>query len=116
MTPEETDAFLCAEQACQAASAGPGSRPDVSPPWFVWDGGPLWLNSLVRSQRQTNLQRDPRVAVVVDAGEEYADLRGVQIRGTARPAGDERMTGPHAQLADYGRRLAGVRRRPDQDA
>jgi hypothetical protein len=42
----------------------------------------------VRSQRWADLLRDPRVAVVVDAGEEYQDLRGAEIKGTAEPVGE----------------------------
>jgi len=58
------------------------------PLWFVWDGTSLWLNSVVRSQRWTDLQRDPRVAVVVDTGEDYRELRGVELSGALVPVGD----------------------------
>jgi hypothetical protein len=40
----------------------------------------LWL-SLVRSQRWVDLARDPRAAVVIDAGTEFHALRGVEIVG-----------------------------------
>ena len=88
MSPEEVDAFLRSEHTCRVATVGAGGRPHVAPLWFVWDGSALWLNSLVRSQRWADLIRDPRVAVVVDAGTEYAQLRGVEILGTAEVVGD----------------------------
>jgi len=101
MTPAEVDAFLAAERTCRVATTGAGGRPHVSPLWFVWDGSALWLNSTVHSQRWTDLARDPRVAVVVDTGEEYGELRGVELAGTATPVGPVPRTdsGPVAELA-----------------
>jgi hypothetical protein len=54
----------------------------------VWDGTALWLTSLTRSQRWTDIERDPRIAVLVDAGEDYAELRG-----TAEVVGEVPRTG-----------------------
>jgi PPOX class probable F420-dependent enzyme len=101
MTPAEMDAFLAAERTCRVATTGPDGRPHVAPLWFVWDGGALWLYSIVRSQRWTDLARDPRVAVVVDTGEQYEQLRGVEIAGTATPVGPvpRADTGPVDDLA-----------------
>jgi hypothetical protein len=48
----------------------------------------LWLHSLVRSQRWVDLPRDPRVAVVVDTGTDYGELRGVEIAGRAEVVGE----------------------------
>ena len=54
----------------------------------------------MRSQRWADLIRDPRVAVVVDAGEEYQELRGAEIKGTAEPVGEVPRRGTDdAQLA-----------------
>ena len=73
MTPAEVDEFLAAERTCRVATASRDGRPHVAPLWFVWDGTSLWLNSVVRSQRWTDLARDPRIAVVVDAGVQFRD-------------------------------------------
>ncbi|RBY85864.1 pyridoxamine 5'-phosphate oxidase family protein [Blastococcus sp. TF02A-26] len=88
MTAAEVDDFLGAERTCRVATVGGDGRPHVAPLWFVWDGAALWLNSLTRSQRWTDLARDPRVAVVVDAGVEYTELRGVEVTGRAEVVGD----------------------------
>lgn len=87
MSPEELDEFLRTEHTCRVASVGADGAPHVAPLWFVWDGEALWLNSLVRSQRWTDLQRDPRVSVVVDAGEQYFELRGAELLGTVEQVG-----------------------------
>lgn len=88
LTPDERDAFLGASRVCRVASLGPHGEPDVTPLWFVWHDGAIWLSSVVRSQRWANLLRDPRVAVVVDDGETYEQLRGVELVGRAAPVGE----------------------------
>lgn len=92
MTPDEVDAFLAEQRTCRVATTGPDG-PHVTPLWFVWHGGALWLTSLSRSQRWTDLMRDPRVAVVVDAGDEYDELRGVELRGKVEVVGEVPRTG-----------------------
>ena len=99
MTPEERDEFLASERTCRVATAGGDGAPHVTPLWFAWDGASLWLTSLVNSQRWTDLQRDPRVSVVVDAGDGYMELRGVELHGRAAPVGEAPRTGePVAEL------------------
>jgi len=88
MTAAEVDEFLTAERTCRVATSGKDGRPHVVPLWFVWNSGALWLSSVVRSQRWTDLMRDPRVAVVVDAGVEYTELRGVELYGEVAPVGE----------------------------
>jgi PPOX class probable F420-dependent enzyme len=114
MTPAEVDAFLAAEITCRVATTGADGRPHVAPLWFVWHDGVLWLNSTVHSQRWTDLTRDPRIAVVVDAGERYDELRGVELAGTATPVGPvPRLdTGPAEEVATpellFARKYAGI--------
>ena len=86
MSPEELDSFLGEQRTCRLATLGPGG-PHVSPVWFVWHGGALWVYSLTRSQRWTDLRRDPRASAVIDAGEHYFELHGVEIEGAAAVVG-----------------------------
>jgi hypothetical protein len=107
MTAAEVDQFLTTERTCRVATAGPDGRPHVAPLWFVWDGKSLWLSSLVRSQRWTDLMRDPRVAVIVDAGVEYGELRGVELSGAVAGVGDvPRTAEPDPALAEPERLFA----------
>src|SRR5881397_1061749 len=80
MTPEEIDAFLAEQRTCRVATVGAGG-PHATPLWYAWLDGALWLTSLSRSQRWKDLLADPRIAVVVDAGDAYDELRGVELRG-----------------------------------
>ncbi len=100
MTPEERDAFLAEERTCRVATTG-SQGPHLTALWFVWDGEALWLTSIVNSQRWKDLEQDPRVSVLVDVGEGFGELRGVEIRGQALPVGEVPRTGePHDGLVD----------------
>ncbi|MEZ0067176.1 hypothetical protein ABIA32_003189 [Streptacidiphilus sp. MAP12-20] len=93
MTPEERDAFLAAQRTCRVATVSADGRPHATPLWFAWDGSCLWLYSITRSRRWAELQVDPRIAVVIDSGEEYGELRGVEITGSVEPVGEAPRTG-----------------------
>jgi hypothetical protein len=92
MTPEELDAYLAVERTCTVATTGPAG-PHATALWFAWDGSSLWLYSIIRSQRWVDLERDPRVAVMVEAGEEFFELRGVEITGKVEKVGEVPRTG-----------------------
>jgi hypothetical protein len=93
MTPEELDGFLGTERTCRVATVSVDGRPHQTALWFLWDGRALWLNSLVRSQRWRDLERDPRISVIVDAGEDYAELRGVELSGEVVQVGEAPRVG-----------------------
>lgn len=89
MTEGERDAFLRSQPLCRVATVGPSGRPHTSALWFVWDGTALWLNSLTRSQRWTDLERDPRISVIVDdGGADFLRLRGIELQGSAEVVGE----------------------------
>ncbi|MET9843002.1 pyridoxamine 5'-phosphate oxidase family protein [Streptomyces ossamyceticus] len=107
MEPGELDAFLGAQRTCRVATVSADGAPHVSPLWFLWDGTSLWLYSITRSRRWSELRRDPRVAVVVDAGEDYGELRGVELSGTVEVVGEVPRTGvPLAELTEVERLFA----------
>jgi PPOX class probable F420-dependent enzyme len=109
MSAGELTSFLGEQRTCRFATTGPDG-PHVAPVWFVWDGQALWVYSLTRSQRWANLARDPRVAVVVDDGHHYHELRGVEIEGqavTVRPVPRTGEEGEgHPELAEPERLMA----------
>lgn len=88
MTPGELDEFLTTQRTCRVATVSKDGAPHVSALWFAWDGTSLWLYSVVRSKRWTELRRDPRIAVVIDSGEDYGELRGVELSGTVEFVGE----------------------------
>lgn len=107
MDGPELDAFLGEERTCRMGTLGFDGRPHVTPLWFVWDGASLWVNSIVRSQRWTDIGRDPRVSVMVDAGHDYGELRGVELIGGVRQVGEAPRTAePNPDLAEAERLYA----------
>lgn len=113
MTETERDAFLAEQRTCRAATSG-RNGPHATALWFLWHNGKIWLHSLTRSQRWTDLMADPRIAVVVDDGHEYSDLRGVEITGRVVPVGEIPRTGePHPELAEVERAFAAKYSRGD---
>jgi PPOX class probable F420-dependent enzyme len=108
MSTGELSSFLDEQRTCRFATTGPDG-PHVAPVWFVWDGQALWVYSLTRSQRWANVARDPRVAVVVDDGHHYHELRGAEIEGQAAMVGPVPRTAGALQppeLAEPERRMA----------
>jgi hypothetical protein len=93
LTADEIDALLAEQRVCRVATLTSSGAPHVSPLWFVWDGTSLWLYSIVRSQRWADLLRDPQAAVVVDTGDDFGELHGVELRGRFEPVGTAPRTG-----------------------
>jgi hypothetical protein len=112
MSADELAGFLGEQRTCRVATVGRDGAPSAAPLWFVWDGSALWLNSIVRSQRWANLARDARVAVVIDDGQGYDELRGVELTGNVEVVGEvPRGSDPSPELAAteqlYGAKYAG---------
>jgi PPOX class probable F420-dependent enzyme len=101
MTAEEVTTFLNETSILQVATIGKDGSPHLAPMWFVMEGDTVVFRSFTRSQKIVNLQRDPRLTVLAEDGDAYAELRGVMIKGEARLIED-----PSYVLAVYGR-LAG---------
>ncbi len=110
MTPEERDAYLGGQRTCTAATIGPDGSPHATALWFVWDGTNMWLYSITRAQRWADLMRDPRIALLVEAGEDYFELRGAEIRGRVEPVGPVPRTGGPDEAAPD---VAAVLARPE---
>ena len=60
----------------------PRGRPHLAPFWFCCDGERIVITTLA-NQTVRNLEANPDVAVLVDLGVDFRDLRGAQIRGRA---------------------------------
>ncbi|HTC80867.1 MAG TPA: TIGR03618 family F420-dependent PPOX class oxidoreductase [Acidimicrobiia bacterium] len=83
MTDAEVAEFLATERTLQVASIGPDGVPHLVPMWFKVIAGRIAMWTYAKSQKAANLQRDPRVTCLVEAGETYGELRGVSITGMA---------------------------------
>lgn len=112
MTPDELDAFLARERTARVGTVSPDGDPHVTPLWFVWRDGALYVTSLRRSRRTRDIEAGGRVAVCVDAGEHYGELHGAVLYGRFEPVedDDERT----AARADFGEKYWGGSDIPDR--
>jgi hypothetical protein len=81
MDDQELSAFLAECKTVILCTIGPDGVPDPVPMWFVDRPDGLYMRTYAKSQKVVNLQRDPRVSVLAERGERYAELRGVQYTG-----------------------------------
>jgi PPOX class probable F420-dependent enzyme len=99
MTDAEVQEFLASgAKVLQVATIGRDGAPHLAPMWFVMDDGRIVFRSFTKSQKIVNLQRDPRLTVLVETGDTYETLRGVMIKGRA-----ELVEDPDYVLEIYGR-------------
>ena len=84
MTPEELRAFLDERHTMNVATIGPSGRPHVHAMWYGFvDAKPAFW-TFGKSQKIVNLRRDPKVTALVEDGETYNELRGVELVATGR--------------------------------
>jgi PPOX class probable F420-dependent enzyme len=102
MTAAETAALLAGSHKFQLATINRDGTPHLVTMFYVMLDGQIAFWTYRSAQKARNLARDPRVTCLVEAGEEYFELRGVQVVGTARRIEDS------ARVLEIGRRLAAV--------
>lgn len=83
LTPAEQQALLEEERIVIATTNGPRGWPHSMPLWYTVRDGDIWAWTFAKSQKVRNLERDPRCTLLVEAGVEYGELRGVQIEAEA---------------------------------
>jgi PPOX class probable F420-dependent enzyme len=114
MSEDEASAFLRDGRTVTCATNGRDGWPHLMPLWYVVRDGTLWAWTYGKSQKSRNLERDPRCTLQVEAGQEYAQLRGVMLKARARIHRDvEDVWGVGAELAV---RYGGASITPDVEA
>ena len=81
LTPAEQAAMLDAARTAILVTIGPDGVPDPTAMWFVVADGQIVMRTYAKSQKVRNIERDPRVAVLIEDGETYDTLRGLQLTG-----------------------------------
>jgi len=89
MTDAEIRDFLHTHKTIILCSIGSDGVPHPMPMWFVSDDDfAISMATFRGTQKILNLQRDPRVSLLVESGREYSKLKGVVIYGTAELSDD----------------------------
>jgi len=110
MTEAEVAAFLAASRKVQLATISRDGTPHLVTMYYVMLDGQITFWTYRSSQKALNLAADPRVTCLVETGEQYFDLRGVQVQGVVRLIDDP------AAVREIGRQVAGLLAGPGTEA
>ena len=84
MTAAETAALLAESHRLQLATINRDGTPHLVTMFYVLLDGRITFWTYRSSQKARNLARDPRITCLVETGDDYFELRGVQVRGVVR--------------------------------
>src|SRR5438270_13345586 len=92
MTDAEVDEFLHGRHSMALATHGPDGRIHMVAMWYGFLEGAVAFETKTKSQKVQNLRRNPQITCLVDDGDTYETLRGVELVGRAEIVEDpERM-------------------------
>src|ERR1700737_4748200 len=81
LSPNEQAAFLREHRKGALATIGKDGFPHVAAMNFLAKDGAFYMTSYGKAQKVLNVRRNPKVALLVETGDSYAELQGVMIRG-----------------------------------
>jgi PPOX class probable F420-dependent enzyme len=83
MTDDEVAEFLAGRHNMSVATLGPDGRVHLVAMWYGFLDGDMAFETKAKSQKIQNLRRDGRITCMVEEGETYNELRGVELVGRA---------------------------------
>jgi PPOX class probable F420-dependent enzyme len=83
MTDDELWSFVAEQRSLQVATINRDGTPHLSTLWFAVVDGAIAFETFTKSQKVRNLERDPRITVLLEDGDVYHQLRGVTMSGVA---------------------------------
>ncbi|MEV7965003.1 pyridoxamine 5'-phosphate oxidase family protein [Sphaerisporangium sp. NPDC088356] len=84
MSDDEVTAFLRESRKLQLGTINPDGTPHMVTMFYGLVEGQIVVWTYGKAQKTRNIERDPRVTCLIEAGDDYFDLRGVLLYGTAR--------------------------------
>jgi PPOX class probable F420-dependent enzyme len=88
LTDAEATELLAAGGKLQLATINADGTPHLVTMYYALVDGRIAFWTYRTSQKARNLERDPRVTCLVEAGDDYFSLRGVQVNGVVQPTDD----------------------------
>jgi PPOX class probable F420-dependent enzyme len=89
MSDDEVDQFLHGRRTMHIATIAKDGRPHLIAMWYGFLEGAPAFETYAKSQKVLNLRRDPRITCMVEEGDSYDRLRGVELVGTGEIVEDE---------------------------
>jgi PPOX class probable F420-dependent enzyme len=98
MSAEEVDEFLHGRRVMNVATHNHDGTIHLVAMWygFTPDGRP-GFETFTKSQKIQNLRRDNRITVLLESGDKYEELRGLELVGTAELTEDQDVLMPIAR-------------------
>jgi PPOX class probable F420-dependent enzyme len=84
MSEDEIEEFLHGRRTMNVATFNHDGTIHLVAMWYGFYEGKLAFETFAKSQKVLNAQRDPRITILVEDGDTYEELRGVEIVGKAR--------------------------------
>ena len=100
MSDDEMWTFIEEQKSLQVATIGQDGMPHLSTLWFARYEGDIVFETYTKSQKIRNLERDPRITVLLEDGIVYDKLRGVMMQGTAELHTDPEAVHARAHRGD----------------
>jgi PPOX class probable F420-dependent enzyme len=85
LDPAGIAALLAGNAKMQLATINPDGSPHLVTMFYALRDERIAFWTYRSSQKARNLARDPRLTCLVEDGEQYFELRGVQVAGVAEP-------------------------------
>jgi PPOX class probable F420-dependent enzyme len=98
MSTQEVDTFLHGRRVMNVATHNHDGTIHLVAMWygFTPDGRPAF-ETFTKSQKVQNVRRDSRITALVEDGDVYEELRGVELVGTAEVTEDPEVLMPIAR-------------------
>src|SRR5262245_43336985 len=101
LDPDEQAAFLRAHHKAALATIAQDGFPHVVGMNYFLADGVFYMTSYGKAQKVLNIRRNPKVALMVEAGSTYSELRGVMVRGRCEIIDDvEAVKAAFASMAE----------------
>ena len=81
LSPDEQTAFFREHKKAALATIDKDGFPHVVAMNYFARDGAFYMTSYGKAQKVVNVRRNPKVAMMVETGDSYAELRGVMVRG-----------------------------------
>lgn len=88
MTPDEQAEFLRTAPKASFATLDQDGFPHVVAMGFFAKDDAIYMTSYGKAQKVLNARRNPQVGLMIETGSDYAEYRGVMIRGTCEVIDD----------------------------
>ena len=79
----DLERFLAGRHVCVLATIGADGAPVLTPIWYLYRGGKLYMRTGKESAKAANIRRDPRVTVCVQ--DERPPYRSATVCSTCAP-------------------------------